>query len=67
VAVTQAYLSTDQTKMEKLILQSDWTRAKKSVAPKIAEKVLPSPLAAKPLPAQAGPVLCLPGFEDFAA
>ncbi len=67
VAVTQAYLPTDQAKMEDLILQGDWTRAKKAMSPKIAAKTLPSSLAAKPLPPLPGPAPFLPGFEDFAA
>lgn len=67
VAVTQAYLPTDQAKMEDLILQGDWTRSKKPRPPKIAAKALPSSLAASPLHPLAGPAACLPGFEDFAA
>lgn len=67
VAVTQAYLPTDQAKMEDLVLQGDWTRAKKPKSPKIAVKALPLSLAAKPLHRMPGPAPCLPGFEDFAA
>ena len=63
VAVTQAYLPTDQAKMEDLIRQGDWTRSKKPTSPKIAAKDTP----AKPLQPLAGPAPCLPGFEDFAA
>lgn len=67
VAVTQAYLPTDQVKMEDLILQGDWTRAKETKSSKIAAKALPPSLAAKPLPPLPGLAPCLPGFEDFAA
>lgn len=63
----QAYLPTSQAKMEDLILQGDWTRSKKPMSPKIAEKALPSLLAAKPLHPLPGPAPWLPGFEGFAA
>lgn len=64
VAVTQAYLPTDQAKMEDLILCGDWTRSKKPRSPTTAAKELPAVLPVKPLPS---PAPCLPGFDEFAA
>lgn len=65
VSVTQAYLSVDRARLEKLIVANDWTkrpRKPKVATPIVVAAAIPAPT--EPSPSQS---LCLPGFEALVA